>query len=186
MTDHLTPVRDGDVCSVVDCARPRATRDLARTLLCAQHYEARRAWPLPLIEPTGDPQWRQRANCLHLGPDPFYPEPVQGQPEIPDPQVVETCAACPVRGDCLAAALSEPYSADCGFWGGTSRAHRRTMPRRPAEPEPGFACGDRQGEEAGYTRHRRAGEQPCAACRDANTRAAAIRAESAPSMKRSA
>ncbi len=67
-----------------------------------------------------DPLWRAQGRCLALDPGTFFPDP----PDSVD-AAVRTCAACPVAGRCLAAALvnGEPE----GVWGGTTPAERRAM-----------------------------------------------------------
>ena len=65
--------------------------------------------------------WRDQGLCTQVdNPDIFFP----AAPELLDP-ARRLCGSCPVRGECLAEALSR---ADVdGVWGGTTSAERRRM-----------------------------------------------------------
>ena len=65
--------------------------------------------------------WRERANCLGVDPDLFFPE--RGEPLR---QVKAVCAGCEVRSECLAEGLHERF----GVWGGTSERERRALRRQ--------------------------------------------------------
>ena len=62
------------------------------------------------------------------------------------------CATCPLTAACLAAATDD----DHGLWGGMTRDERAAA----------RICGDGIGTVKGYRRHKRAGDAPCAACRN--------------------
>jgi WhiB family redox-sensing transcriptional regulator len=64
-----------------------------------------------------------QASCLGLEPDMFFPGPW----EDPSPAKA-VCAGCPVRQECLSAALArrEPD----GIWGGLTATERRVDARR--------------------------------------------------------
>lgn len=67
-----------------------------------------------------DPGWRGRGKCLDHDPDVFFPNAA----EDPAPALA-ICAACNVRGNCLAASLD---AGECdGVWGGTTPEERRPM-----------------------------------------------------------
>lgn len=69
--------------------------------------------------------WRDQAACAQIGDtDLFYPE--KGGSTRPAKSV---CAACPVRRQCLEAALATPTTDDWGTWGGTSERERRELRR---------------------------------------------------------
>jgi len=103
------------------------------------------------VATAGD--WRARAACRD------YPQlrwiPNDGQRAKPDPKCLEICATCPVREECLADYLGDPYfiSADgtrrriYGVFGGVYHEyHGNRGGGHPPAP-----CGT----PAGYQRHRR-------------------------------
>jgi WhiB family redox-sensing transcriptional regulator len=122
----------------------------------------------PLLSAGSDLGWQERALCASSGsPDDWFPD--QGRPSARAVRNVErTCAACPVRSECLAYALRNGVR--YGTWGGLSEEERRGV-SRPA-PRASRYCA------AG--RHRRApadtgADGRCLACRresDADRRAA--------------
>jgi WhiB family transcriptional regulator, redox-sensing transcriptional regulator len=76
--------------------------------------------------------WRDRALCATSeSPDDWFPDHGR-QPERVRLRVERTCAACPVRAECLAYAVEngERY----GIWGGMTEEERRgvSLPRRAA------------------------------------------------------
>jgi len=126
--------------------------------------------------------------CLGLGElgDLFHPE--QENPKLPDsrqPRAVHDawaealtiCAGCSTRTACLDAELAMMRAGyvTAGVVGGTTPGQRRALlthaelsRRPPYELEP---CGTL----AGYARHHRDGEEPCASCKREHARAAADR-----------
>jgi WhiB family redox-sensing transcriptional regulator len=114
------------------------------------------------LVPTEQP-WRERAACLGIDPELFFPE--RGGDGKTSQNAKATCAVCPVRVECLETAIEagERY----GVWGGMNYkervAHKRTMEpvARKTTPFP-------HGTTAGYKRHRRAGEPACTLCLEAN------------------
>lgn len=67
--------------------------------------------------------WRDDAACLDQ-PSGWFIDP-DGQTDID--QALATCATCPVRGNCLTTALSQPEYGDVGIWGGTTEPTRRRI-----------------------------------------------------------
>lgn len=69
--------------------------------------------------------WHSHGSCRGMDPDLFFP--LRGEPTR-DAKAV--CTGCPVRSECLEAALAqrERY----GIWGGVSERERRTLRRRLA------------------------------------------------------
>lgn len=67
--------------------------------------------------------WRSRAACRTAAPDLFFPETGENAAAAK-----AICAACPVRAECLAYAVSVPEGH--GVFGGLSEKERRGM--RPA------------------------------------------------------
>lgn len=108
--------------------------------------------------------WQDDAKCRGMNPTVFFPEP--GHNHAP---IFAICAACPVRTQCLQAALDGD---EHGVWGGTSEAERTRIKhgqigyvRRPS--------GMRQrpivhGTPGGYQAHYRRHTPPCDQCREAH------------------
>ena len=115
--------------------------------------------------------WRRQGACAGLDPGLFFPE--RG---IRIDAVLAVCADCSVKEPCLEWGL---YHEKEGIWGGTSARERRTMRRQlgirlDRGTELGGPGGDvlEHGSDAGYQRHRAAGEPACASCKRAHTRSA--------------
>lgn len=73
------------------------------------------------------------------------------------------CVACPVRAECLEYALENNERQ--GVWGGKTYRERMVLRRdRGFRPLSTVVCGT----EAGWQKHRAAGEDPCAVCRCAH------------------
>jgi WhiB family redox-sensing transcriptional regulator len=64
--------------------------------------------------------WRQRANCVGLDPNLFFP--VRGSSTR---EAKEVCRGCVVRGECLEYALAAREHS--GIWGGLSERERRRV-----------------------------------------------------------
>ena len=73
-----------------------------------------------------DRSWQDRANCLGVDPDLFFPERGASTREAK-----EVCRGCVVRMDCLEYALvnGEKF----GIWGGMSERERRRLRRQRAQ-----------------------------------------------------
>jgi WhiB family redox-sensing transcriptional regulator len=69
-----------------------------------------------------DRSWQDRANCLGVDPDLFFP----GRGESTQ-EAKAICAGCVVRDECLEQALARPEK--FGIWGGTSERERRRLRR---------------------------------------------------------
>lgn len=105
------------------------------------------------------PTWMADANCRGLDPELFFP--AKGEETS---QIKAVCRACDVQAECLAYAMNG--GEEHGIWGGLSGRERRRLRR-------GAPVSGRKpithGTKGGYNAHRRRGEDPCEACRDANT-----------------
>ena len=73
-----------------------------------------------------DLRWQDRASCLGMDPDLFFPERGASTREAK-----AICAACPVRIDCLEFALA--HGEKFGIWGGMSERERRRIRRMRAQ-----------------------------------------------------
>jgi WhiB family transcriptional regulator, redox-sensing transcriptional regulator len=70
-------------------------------------------------------RWQERANCLGVDPDLFFPERGASTKEAK-----AVCRGCEVRVDCLEYALS--HGEKFGIWGGLSERERRRVRRQRA------------------------------------------------------
>jgi WhiB family redox-sensing transcriptional regulator len=77
--------------------------------------------------PAGDDgrRWQERANCLGVDPDLFFPERGASTREAK-----AVCRGCEVRGECLEYALD--HGEKFGIWGGLSERERRRVRRQRA------------------------------------------------------
>ncbi|MGH9022734.1 MAG: WhiB family transcriptional regulator [Acidimicrobiia bacterium] len=71
------------------------------------------------------PRWQERANCLGVDPELFFPERGASTREAKS-----VCAGCAVRVECLEFALRNHEK--FGIWGGLSERERRRIRRRRA------------------------------------------------------
>ena len=80
--------------------------------------------------------WRDDAACREAeDPDLWW----DGSPDA-----FRTCQGCPVRDDCLDAALQHPWSSDiAGVWGGTSPSARTLIRRGDLGRQEAMVRGDR-------------------------------------------
>lgn len=63
--------------------------------------------------------WQENAACRDMGPDVFFTD---------DPApILELCATCPVRHECLADALAQSREEDYGVRGGVTQGQRRRL-----------------------------------------------------------
>ncbi|HET9772369.1 MAG TPA: WhiB family transcriptional regulator [Acidimicrobiia bacterium] len=80
--------------------------------------------------PEEERRWQERANCLGVDPELFFPERGASTREAKS-----VCAGCAVRLDCLEYALRNHEK--FGIWGGLSERERRRLRRRRALGEIG-------------------------------------------------
>lgn len=80
-----------------------------------------------LLELARRPAWHASAACRGMSTASFYPG--QGG-DLDEARAV--CGGCPVRQECLGAALDLPAVGDFGVWGGTSERQRRQLRRTAA------------------------------------------------------
>ena len=79
-------------------------------------------------DPTGEEgerRWQERANCLGVDPDLFFPERGASTREAK-----AVCGSCEVRPECLEYALD--HAEKFGIWGGLSERERRRLRRQRA------------------------------------------------------
>jgi WhiB family redox-sensing transcriptional regulator len=70
-----------------------------------------------------------RAACAGMGPDLFFPPGERTEDVQEDVERAKlVCSACPVRLNCLAAALV--FNTEDGIWGGLTSVERRKLLRR--------------------------------------------------------
>jgi len=74
---------------------------------------------------TEERRWQERANCLGVDPDLFFPERGASTREAK-----AVCRGCEVQADCLEYALTNGEK--FGIWGGLSERERRRVRRERA------------------------------------------------------
>ncbi|MEU1593600.1 WhiB family transcriptional regulator [Streptomyces sp. NPDC005708] len=77
--------------------------------------------------------WRERAACLRMDPDLFFPVGNSGLMLQQIEEAKAVCGRCAVVEQCLACAM-ELRQVD-GIWGGTTASERRAMYRRAGRRE---------------------------------------------------
>lgn len=111
-----------------------------------------------MTQPAADDDWQNRAACAQPGIDPeifFATDPcISGIAK-------NVCVACPVRQQCLIAALRDDEND--GIRGGFTPAERRRIKNGRPAPKLRPNCGT----AAGYDAHRNAKEPTCQPCKDA-------------------
>ena len=85
------------------------------------------------VDPT-DRRWQERANCLGVDPDLFFPERGASTKEAK-----AVCGGCEVKSECLEYALR--HGEKFGIWGGMSERERRRIRRQRALVRRGLAGG---------------------------------------------
>lgn len=74
-------------------------------------------------------EWMERSACADApNPDDWFPG--QGPLRPPNLRAIRTCAACPVRKECLNYAMR--YTSLPGIWGGIGERKRRKVIRQRA------------------------------------------------------
>jgi WhiB family redox-sensing transcriptional regulator len=79
-------------------------------------------------------RWQERANCLGVDPDLFFPERGASTREAKS-----VCRGCEVRLECLEYALAQGEK--FGIWGGLSERERRRVRRQRALERRRLAAG---------------------------------------------
>jgi WhiB family redox-sensing transcriptional regulator len=74
--------------------------------------------------------WRDRAACLGVDPELFFPIGNTGPALIQTEEAKAVCRRCEVTEDCLSWAIESGQ--DTGVWGGLSEDERRALKRRNA------------------------------------------------------
>lgn len=101
--------------------------------------------------------WRNQASCAAYPVDWFFPEQWR-QAEVDRAKTV--CEGCPVMAECREEHIWETD----GIFFATTPRERRNLRRDVTRPLSIIV----HGTVAGYNKHRRRSEEPCAACRLAN------------------
>ncbi len=91
-------------------------------------------------------EWMRDGLCAQTDPDSFFPDKGKSNREAK-----QVCMSCPVRAECLEAALER--NERFGVWGGMSERERRRVLRKRESEEPGEpietpACANRSCEES--------------------------------------
>lgn len=74
---------------------------------------------------TGNSRWRETAACRNEDPELFFPLP---NDRYSEQKAIKICKTCPVKADCLQAALAE--QGQFGIWGGMTAEERRSLLRQ--------------------------------------------------------
>jgi WhiB family redox-sensing transcriptional regulator len=82
----------------------------------------------------GGQRWQERANCLGVDPDLFFPERGASTREAKG-----VCRGCEVQDECLEYALA--HGEKFGIWGGLSERERRRVRRARAMERRRLAVG---------------------------------------------
>ena len=82
----------------------------------------------------GAQRWQERANCLGVDPDLFFPERGASTREAKG-----VCRGCEVKDECLEYALA--HGEKFGIWGGLSERERRRVRRARALERRRVAAG---------------------------------------------
>lgn len=116
--------------------------------------------------------WRTLAACRGLDPDLFFAE--RGD-TLTVRNARAVCATCPVAAECLEFAIANGETE--GMWGGLCGNELRAEKRRRARTTPPGTLRTPfvHGVEAGWYKHRRLGDEPCAPCRVAHNAASNAR-----------
>jgi WhiB family redox-sensing transcriptional regulator len=119
-----------------------------------------------------DPDWEDHAACNGVPAEVFFPQ--RGDPST---QAKEICGGCPVRDDCLAAAMLRGEK--WGIWGGLSERERRQLRKTVMRTQPVNGGSGPQpikhGTTNGYAQEYRRGIPRCQECKDAHNRSGRAR-----------
>ena len=108
------------------------------TLQNPQHWDDNGLWKLdfqnvdqiPADEIARRMDWRDKAACLTVDPELFFPVGNTGPAVDQIDRAKSVCSHCPVTEYCLQYALDT--NQDSGVWGGLSEDERRALKRRAA------------------------------------------------------
>jgi len=112
-----------------------------------------------IIEERNAQPWRADAACRNRPTYLWFP--ARGDVRTTD-KAMQICRACLVRDECRAANLDQPD----GIYGAMSAKARRELRRSDQAERPQRII--LHGTNAGYTAHRREGEEACPACKNAH------------------
>jgi len=105
--------------------------DSASIGFCAIHSLPNgRPYPLTSKEKNQLMDWRDKAACLTVDPELFFPVGNTGPAVDQIDRAKSVCSHCPVTEYCLQYALDT--NQDSGVWGGLSEDERRALKRRAA------------------------------------------------------
>lgn len=105
------------------------------------------------------PEWMERAKCIGVNPDWFFPETGSDKTNERLYELArDVCKRCCVQQDCLDYAQAE--SINYGMWGGQTPSERDTRTKKWGK-RPGPIA---HGTYGGYRMHRRRGEEACEVC----------------------
>ena len=96
--------------------------------------------------------WRDRAACLEVDPELFFPIGNTGPALLQIDEAKAVCRRCPVVDTCLKWAIETGQ--DAGVWGGLSEDERRALKRRTARQRRAGAVAGR-GRLSEYPPHLR-------------------------------
>lgn len=123
-------------------------------------------------------EWAEKAACIGIPTDMFFLELEEGATDEEKADYRDTvksvkkiCAGCPVKAECLDAALENDERA--GIWGGKTpqqRIRMRRIANRAASIAEVSSQIDMHGTERSYQAHLRLGSRPCPECRRAHAR----------------
>lgn len=105
-------------------ATKRPAPDRRKTAKVEKRERVARVLVSDLLEADVQANWRRDAACRGMPPEMFYPD-AGGQITV---EARDLCERCPVRPECLSAAL-DGYEND-GWWGGMSPSQRRRLRAR--------------------------------------------------------
>lgn len=82
--------------------------------------------------------WQLRGRCNEVGTEMFFPEKGMSSNSKTIRSLLRVCAECPVKDECLEAALAfegdAPRDMRHGIWGGTTPGQRHRMVKGPRKP----------------------------------------------------
>lgn len=122
-------------------------------------------------ENARDTDWRHEAACFGIATREYDPWYATGKTAAAEYNVARrVCAGCPVRQMCLEDALTiertGPEADVHGVRGGLTPNERIALLHGKRRP---LMCGDKQGTDAGWQRHRRRAQDPCPECQQAHS-----------------